>query len=214
MTSNRHVFARIASCLFLLLTLGSPVAHGVDLFDNLNRTPEDVGSVSTTAWTAQRFTTDNQQYDLTQITLLLARPSGSGELTLQLWGGTSLVPSGGSLGTLTRTSAYSTTSAQTTFSAAGLTLSANSNYWIVAIGANSTTLRWSYTANNTGSGVGFQQNWSDTFDSGGTWSSGGIRTNSPYIMKVTATAVPEPGTVVLMAVSTVFGIAIVRRRKK
>lgn len=211
MTSIPHFFRRFASFV-LVLALGAPVTRAADLFDNLNRSPEDTSAFGTTSGLAQRFTTDNQAYDLSSVTLkLFAIPNPPNEMSVQLRAGDASKPLNTILGTLTRSSNYALVG-EVTFSATGLTLAPNSDYWISIFGGAGSAWQWFRSTNDTGSGVGFQTNWSTSTNSGVTWGSGG--SSDPFKMRVTATPVPEPGTWITATVSIAVGAIIARRRRK
>jgi hypothetical protein len=91
----------------------------------------------------------------------------SGTATLALYSDSGLEPDT-LVGTLTSPASYSTTLASTTFTTSGITLTANTNYWLV-LKANGGTFNWAWTSDNTGTGVGFQHTYGETDNSGGTW---------------------------------------------
>src|SRR6185369_1190291 len=84
----------------------------------------------------------------------------------------------------TAPAAYSSTAAATIFTTSGISLSANSTYWIV-LQAGSGKFDWSWTADTSGDGAGFQRTWGQSLDAGATWATYAIY---PTQFQVTATA--------------------------
>jgi hypothetical protein len=74
-----------------------------------------------------------------------------------------------------------------------LTLSANSTYWIV-LKALSGEFDWAWTADNSGTGTGFQGTWGISTDAGGTWYTYAVYPTQFSVTTTAATATPEPGT--------------------
>ena len=119
-----------------------------------------------TTWLTAGFKTDSSTYVLSSVTLLLANTT-AGAATLQLYSDGGLEP-GSPLATLISPSTYSSTLAFTTFAASGITLSANTTYWLV-LKATSGAFGWAWTTDSTGTGSGFLYTWGTTPDSGASW---------------------------------------------
>ncbi|HUO08217.1 MAG TPA: choice-of-anchor R domain-containing protein [Phycisphaerae bacterium] len=143
-------------------------AVGTDLSDNLSATSG--GSTSwgaTTHATAMSFTTGSSNETLSSVTLPL-RGDSSTLATVQIYSDSSGHP-GSLAGTLTSPGSYSTSGyTNTTFTASGITLNANSTYWAV-LTVSSGTIAWSFTGDTTGTGNGFTGAWLNSDDSGSTW---------------------------------------------
>lgn len=121
--------------LFLpsILLLGAlwPALGAADILsDNTSNTSGGDFLATDTNWQAQRFTTDAQSYSLTAVTLRMLRDTGSGAAQVRIFSDSSGNP-GAVVGTLTPPGSYSDTLADTTFTASGITLQANSTYWVV-----------------------------------------------------------------------------------
>src|SRR5439155_7023474 len=113
-------------------------------------------------------------------TLLLAESSaGSAQLDLYSDGG--LQP-GSFIGAFTSPQTYSSSTANTTFSASGLSLPANTNYWLV-LKANSGAYDWSWSDDSSLSVA-----WGESDDAGSTWF-----TDDAFPLQLSVTAsIPEP----------------------
>ena len=160
----RRPFARIAA----LLSAGAigATANAQILSNNLENATGGVESASSTRWLAGSFSTDAAEVPLRSITLLMAN-SVAGTAALDLYDDGGLEP-GVPLATLTPPASFSPTLADTTFAAAGITLSASTTYWAV-LRPISGTLDWAWTASNDGCGVGFQHTWGTGEQSGVEW---------------------------------------------
>ena len=88
---------------------------------------------------------------------------------------------------------FATTPTDATWTTPGVSLSANTTYWLV-LRASSGTFNWAWTSANTGTGVGYTNTWADSDNAGSIWFSS---TAFPFLASVTATPVPEPGSLLL-----------------
>jgi len=203
---------RIAKSLApVLLSLATyQGSHAAILFDNLNEVSSSSSSTSTTVLYGQQFTTGNQAYSLDFATLLMSR-TGSGNARVEIWNGSTTVPTS-FLGSLTLNGSYSPTLANTKFTTSGVPLSPNSSYWIV-LGAQTAgnSFSWSYTGQNTDTEPGYTTLWAE--NSTGTWVAG---SGDPFQMSVSVTPVPEPSQTVALTASicAVFAGFIRFRRSK
>jgi hypothetical protein len=83
---------------------------------------------------------------------------------------------GSVMGTLTNPGSLSTVAlTEATFTTTGISLSPNTTYW-VSLESTSGSYRWSSTASNSGTGVGFDPGLLVTHDSGSLWASTVSRT--------------------------------------
>jgi hypothetical protein len=96
--------------------------------------------------------------------------------------------------------------APTTFAASGISLDANTNYWVV-LKAMDWPMQWAWTLDNSGVGTGFLHTWSHHTDAG--WNT---VTVEPNLAQISATTVPEPATVVLISLGGVGLLALRRGR--
>ncbi len=168
--------------MLALFGLATFSVRAADLADNLGKTTSGSESVTVDRWLAASFKTDAvTTYQLSSVTLLLANPTaGEAELDLHSDGG--LEP-GAFIATLISPASFSITSEATTFSATGLALDANTTYWVVlrVLGG---TFDWAWTADGTGSGVGFSSAWDLSEDAGAGWFAQDVY---PLQLKVSAT---------------------------
>ena len=208
------------TCIMALavILLTGPAIHAqiIPLFDNLNRTPASSGIVTATTWQAQQFKTDGQAYALVSVTLEMRQFSGPGSPEVSIWSnhveGSSSRPDI-ALGTLTNPGSIPGSFTPITFTSTGLSLSANSTYWVVMKStASGADFLWRNTADNnpTGAGPGFSTVWSETITSGSTWVT---TSTNPYLMKVDVQAVPEPSSFVLAGLG-LGAMGLIRRRMK
>ena len=186
-------------------------AQATTLSDNLSNATYDIEAVTGSTWAASSFGTDASAYTLDSVTLLLEE-SSAGTATLDIYSDGGLQP-GSLVGTLTASTAYSTTTlSDTTFTASGITLAADTTYWAV-LQSSAGEFDWSYTADNTGGGAGFQDQWAESDDAGATWFD---YDTDPTQMQVVATAVaaPEPSPAVALPLgAALLGAAIFVRRR-
>lgn len=209
--SNLRCCKQSSIAIFAVLTFISSTpnrARADILSDNLSNTSAGTLSATSGSWFATSFGTGASAYKLIDVSLLLAETSpGTAELDIYTDGG--LQP-GTFVGALTSPSSYSSALAETTFTAHGVTLSANSTYWAV-LRAGSGQFDWSWTADNTGKGIGFQDTWGESDDAGTTWFTDNTY---PVQARVTADAVPETGTLAGFLVGgSMLGAFLLRRRQ-
>ncbi|HUQ95038.1 MAG TPA: choice-of-anchor R domain-containing protein [Bryobacteraceae bacterium] len=152
------------------------------LSNNLFKTPSATYTVSGNTLVAASFRTGASASTLNSATLLLANLS-PGQGTLSIWSDVNGRP-GTQLGTLNTPSSFSSNAAAITFTATGINLAANTNYWLV-FRPLSGSFDWSWSGDNTGEGPGFLHMYSVSGDGGSNWYSSSV--NQP-LMLVTATA--------------------------
>lgn len=188
-------------------------AKADDLSFNLSNTTAGTETATANRGLTASFGTDASDYNLESVTLLLAN-TGAGQAELSIYTDGNLEP-GSLVGSLVSPTSYSSTLAETIFTASGISLSANSTYWVV-LRAASGELAWGWTTDNTGEGVGFQNTWGESDDAGLSWFTYDIY---PTQMRVSATAataapVPEPATLALLATGVSMGAGFLRRRNR
>ena len=164
-------------------------------------------------WAASRFTTDTHDYILNTVVLLMYR-SGPSTAQLDIFSDSNDLP-GTSIGTLASPESIPLATSEVTFSASGISLSANSTYWVV-LRAPTGQLWWSYTDDSTGTGSGFSTINTSSVNAGTKWAT--PIDYYPNQMQVNATlaAVPEPSQWAMMGVTAlgVTGYALRRRLAK
>ena len=210
------------NALLLTVSLGLAATPGAwalpPLYDNLDNTPFISPAMYNTAtWGASKFNTGANAYILNTVVLLLAQ-SGSCTAQLDIYSDSSGLP-GTSVGTLTSPEIIPLdTPAPLTFTASGISLSANSSYWVVlrAPTGQEGQLWWSYTENTFGIGPGFSPIYTASDNAGSNWDA--VDSTYPNQLRINATlaAVPEPSQWAMMGVTAlgVTGYALRRRLAK
>lgn len=155
-----------ALCALSLALMAGRSAAADTLSNNLTATAGGTESAAGSTWLAASFATGASAYTLDSVTLLLAN-TGSGQATAYIYTDGGLKP-GSLAGTLVSPATYSSTLAQTTFTGGGISLSANTTYWVV-LKAISGTFNWSWTSAIAGAGTGYTNVWGTTSDAGTTW---------------------------------------------
>jgi len=191
---------------------GSSARADVILYDNLGNGAQGYRSVTVLTWEAQRFNSASNTLALTSATLNLDSESGgSGTFFLQLDTDAAGQP-GTALATLfTGPDPFTgpfPQSGNILFGGLNQPVVPNTNYWLV-LGENSGAsfdLRWGSTSNLTGTGSGFQTTNATTNNQGGTWS---VSSTTSHVMQLTATAAPEPSSLLL---GLFGGCALLARR--
>jgi len=196
----------------LTLSLVSALAVRADtISSNLSNATAGTEAASGNTWLTASFGTGSSSSSLSNITLLLSNPvTGSAEVDLY---SNSLLQPGSLIGTLTSPGSYSTSLSDTTFSSNGLTLSANSTYWIV-LKALSGEFDWAWTADNSGTGVGFQGTWGVSTDAGSTWYTYAVYPTQFSVTTTAAAAIPEPGTGWLAIGGLLIGALMLCKRQR
>ena len=153
--------------LILTASLGLVVAPGAwantVLFDNIGKPVAHTDTISGPVWLAQSFITDGQSYTLDSATLLL-RQTAPGSAQVDIYSGSSrptIV-----VGILSSPAAYSASLTPVTFTASGISLAANSSYWVAIHGLGAGSYEWAWTQDNTGGGVGFSIPLAFSLDAG------------------------------------------------
>lgn len=192
-----------------LASTGSTTRAGIVLSENLSNANSGVEAATGADWLASSFGTDSATYRLNSVTLLLQNPTaGLAELDIYSDGG---FQPGSLVGTLASPTGFSSGLSDETFTTTGITLAANTTYWVV-LHALSGEFDWGYTFDDSGRGAGFQDNWAASFDSGADWFDEG---NSPTQMSVvaTASAVPEPASAALLLAGLAAPLGLRLRRR-
>lgn len=176
---------------FAALATAAPV-HADTLSDNTSAASAGTVSVDATRLVAASFASGTTSGSVT-LTATLLGSTASGSATLSLYGSdaSGLIPDAA----LAQFSAVSSSDGSLVFSLSGVTLAADTSYWLVLSNADGSS-NWSWTEESTGSGTGYTGIWADSDDGGETWFSNSAL--YPQQFSVVATAVPEPSTTVLL----------------
>ncbi len=207
-------FRRWAGRLLTLLALCfmRPPSAGADtvvLSDNITGvTTGGTEAATGSTWLAASFGTGDATYQLDSVTLLLEN-SVAGAAVVDIYTDGGQQP-GSFVGTLTSPSSYLGPLVETTFTASGITLSADSTYWVVLY-ATSGEFDWGWASSDSGTGVGFQDTWSSSSDGGNTWFTFVGPDSYPTQMIVTA-SVPEPGSLSLLGLGA--GLLLLHQRHR
>jgi hypothetical protein len=216
-SSNRFLKTAALSCLALLI---SSEMGAATLTSNLSVASAGTEAASGDTWLATSFTTDASSYSLGSVTLALADlTSSSVTASLALYTDDGLDEPGTAIGTLTTSSAYSSSLSDITFTGSNLGLSADTRYWVV-LSSTSGELDWSYAANDSGTGTGFTDSYAESYDAGSTWYTYASNQNVgvyPLQMDVEAAAIssatPEPATAPLLLMSGLIAACCRKLRK-
>ena len=214
----RLIAPRVALLLMLASVGGVPVAHAGLLYDNSGQTPSapNYGDpISSSLYDS--FSTGPQGVLLTSVRLLLfgtsATATDGGQITALVFSdsGTSPFLPVASLGTFSDSLVTSTNglvpTSITLTPIVPTSLAPNSRYWVNLADSGATTVTtalWAYDGSNAGFGVSTEFNYNSL--------NGSISDNSggAYLMQVSA--VPEPGSFMLLA-GGLFGFLLVRRAR-
>jgi len=194
---------------------GAGALRADTISSNLSATTAGTEAATGDTWLTASFGTSTSSAVLSSVALLLSNPV-SGVAEVDLYTNSTSQP-GSLVGTLTAASSYTSALSDVTFSSSGLTLSANSTYWIV-LKALSGEFDWGWTADNSGTGVGFQGTWGISSDAGSTWYTYAVY---PTQFSVTTTdpattvdVAMEPGTGLLLAGGLLVGFVFLRRGRR
>jgi len=170
------------------------------IVDNTAATVSGSDVIDSNTWQANSFTMDGTSRSLQSVTLSLDNGNAvGGNFQVQLWNSGGSQP-GTLLATLSGNSDPLTANTYSYTPSSTVTLSANTKYWVVAEGSTTSgTYIWNYTTSSASTGVGTLGGWSITHDAGNSWNA---EINAdPFMLNVTAGAVPEPSSY-----AAVFGI--------
>ncbi len=204
------------TCLVLTLSaLACSTARSrgdYSISNNLSATSGGVESAVGSTWITAGFGSGTTGGALRSVTLLLDN-STVGRAEVDLYSDAGLQP-GSLVGTLSLSGSYTTSLSATTFTATGITLSANTNYWVV-LKALTGQFDWGWTAaaTGTGTGTGYQNTWGESDDAGNTWFTYDSYPTQMNVVLVSSSAVPEPSTWILWGFG-VAGIALLTNKNQ
>ena len=220
---SRNAPLLAGSLAALALGVAAPQAtSAATLVDNLSASTlgtSPFGGPGDTDWLAQSFTTTATDYILSSVTALIgnSNPATTGNYIFSIYDGSGPggVP-GVNLGDILSNSVTGiptlATSIQATASPLPLTLSPNTNYFLVlrTSGAND-ALEW-YSATN-GSGTGFPTNFTSSSNGGTSWNA--IDNTGPdQMMQILATSPPPPTPAPLSIFGAAAAFGCSRRLRK
>lgn len=159
--SRRYPMKRF-SVLFLFLVLAIPIgAHADVLFDNIVITQSGQNSQwNNGVMLGQSFTTGSSSYILTSVDLYMIDVNGVTGF-LSIWTNESNRP-GSLVGVFTSPATFSSVYAINTFTTSGISLNANSEYWVVLSKTpGNGYLSWVYSDSQTGD-TGYGSSFSST----------------------------------------------------
>lgn len=219
---SRHLLHKTGLSLLALLIAGPLAVKADTISNNLSSTSAGTEAATGDTWLATSFTTAVASTTLDSVTLALGNLTSSSVMAqLAVYADDGLNEPGTEIGVLTTASAYASTLGGVTFSGGNLALSADSTYWIV-LSTTTGELDWSYAADDVGSGSGFTDTYSESYDAGSTWytyasnQSAGVY---PLQMDVesgtsTVSTTPEPATAsLLMAGCALIGAGLHKSRR-
>lgn len=213
----RNLRARrsLAVSCFALLTVMSfsfTLKADVILSSNTENLTAGTETATGTTYLAASFSTDSSAYTLSSVTLLLLT-EGLANAEVSVYSDDGYEPSS-LMASLSSPSSYASSLSPAVFTSAGILLSAETTYWVV-LKALSGTLHWAWTSDNSGTGIGYQGEWSEYLDLGSGVSYWASSSDFPLQMSVSAltsdTAIPEPATLSLfLLVGTLAGLRFLK----
>lgn len=206
----------------VLVTAFTGVSAAADtLSNNLSSASGGTEAASGGDLLAASFTTDSATDSLGSVTLPLADlTSSGGTAVVSLYSDGGLEP-GILIATLTGASSYTTTLADVTLSASGISLSADSTYWVV-LSASTGEIDWSFAADDNGTGSGFADEWAASYDDGSTWytytsaQGEGVDPLQMDVESTSASTAPEAGgaSLALLGGLALGTVGLLRRNRK
>ena len=209
-TSRRPTILGFLLALPILATTAGVGRGDYSISNNLSGTSGGVELAIGSSWISAGFGSGTTGGILRSVTLLLAN-SAAGRAEVDIYSDAGLQP-GSLVGALALSGSTTTGLSNTTFTASGITLAANTNYWVV-LKALTGQFDWSWTASNTGTGAGYQNTWGESDDGGGTWFTYDSYPTQMNVLLASPAAVPEPSTAVLLGIAAV-GLAVVANRAR
>ena len=196
-----------------MIFLSTHASAAVILSGNLATITAGTETASGNTWLAGSFGTGIDVLTSPIATLLVSSAATTDSVELSLYSDGGLEP-GNQLATFTSPPSLSTSLSPAVFNASGLHVAANSTYWIVLRSLNG-SVDWGWTSDNSGTGVGFQHTWAISSDAGAVWFSDDTFPTQFTISGEAATsAVPEPGSLAMLAGSMTAAWAVRQHRRR
>ena len=210
--ANAPSVSKVTAVIGLIVSILAtfPSLASAQIVSNLGEVANAGSSVTSTAWTANRFTTGNNAggYTLDSVTGLFNGQTTAGTFVAQIYSDSGDRP-GSSLESLTGDAPE--TFGQHTFTSTGLSLDANTSYWVA----------WTPTSGHYNYNLTFSNNESSTdgwtigsrsasSDAGTNWSAEGP--SSANLFSIQATPVPEPHEYAMFVGLGLIGFVALRRR--
>jgi hypothetical protein len=202
------------STLFLFALLAATATAQTTYVSTLGLSSTGGVTRSANQFVGGRFVTDNSAptYTLNSISLALGSANGINDFTVNLMTDSGANTPGTLIGTLSGPVSPTSTN-NFLFSASGLTLNANTSYWVTM---GFTSGAGSYEVQLTNTLAGATGPWTLNGNAGyfsGSWIAGGMGGANNLLLSVQATAIPEPSTYALLFGVGVLGLAAWRRRR-
>jgi hypothetical protein len=199
----------------LMLVVASAL-HAVVMVSSLAFTPgPGSDAVSATNWLANKFTTNNSSptFTLDSITIqMIAATNSSGNFHVAIYSDASGIP-GSQVGSLLTGNTSPASAGQYTWTASGITLNANSSYWMVqevTSGAGIYSPQYETVTPVVVSTWTLTGNYIYSANSGTSWVN--PLHDGPSLYSISATAVPEPAYAALLLAVPAMAQAIRRHR--
>ena len=196
--------------VLLAACLGSTGAHAVIyIFDSSNN-DESSGDVSGFSTLAQGFSVTGGPYSLAAVTVYL-QGTGGGTFGVSIWTEESSLPEG-KIADLQASSSPTVGANEYLPPAGGVTLQANTTYFIVAAStAADVPYEWEGGALPISPGPGTPTSIAVSTDGGSSWAA---YSGNAAIMSMQVSVVPEPGEWALLGGGLCLGFALIRRRSR
>lgn len=205
--AHRKIRCLTARLVILTVSFGGALVLRADtISSNLSSVTAGTEAATGSTWLTASFGTTTSSATLSSVTLLLSNSvAGLAEVDVYT---NSLLGPGALVAAMTSPSSYSSSLSDVTFSTSGITLSANSTYWVV-LKALTGEFDWAWTTDNTGTGSGFQGAWGSSSDAGATWYTYSVYpTQLSVTTSATVTATPEPGSALLSTGGLFVGASV------
>ncbi len=217
----RSVLTRWVCAVGVAMLVNVGPAHAGIIVSNLNQTMNGHSTIYAAGPSqeyAQQFTTGSQSVELGTVFALLGDATGTFTASAELVTDNSGTPGTTVLTTFTiPTIPSGTTYSDETFTpTSSVMLSANTSYWFIlsASGTDTTAFyRWGYTDSTSYTGSGSIGEIGVSQDNGSTWTTHPL-SYGPEILQVNTAAVPEPTSLVLMALAVPAIACGYRARRK
>jgi hypothetical protein len=198
-----------AASVAMLFAVAAPAANASLVYDNLGSVQDGSDSIYSYGPLANSFTTGNSGGSLVGIQALLMNLStaykGTVQATLHADNNHTVGTTLASLGSVSLDDIATDGFASYAFNPdAAFALAANTTYWVELMASGPSAVDWSWSNDLTAAGVAGQFNYSREF---------GVNSNSDFGAYQMAVELPEPGSILLVALALGMVTVVTTRRK-